>query len=86
MKPKVIIATVLVVAWIITLTVLYQSGHDGWGYVFLVTPLGTILGAQRAKKLKANRISLVGVEGPSGLACPNCGSTRLTSSSCGKGG
>jgi hypothetical protein len=77
MQTELIVSAVVVVVWIITLTVLYQSGHDGWGYMFLVIPLGTVLGSQRANELKANRISVVGVHGPSGLECPNCASTEF---------
>jgi len=78
MQTKLIAAGVLVVAWIVTLTVLYQSGHDGWGYLAVVIPLGTALGIFRNKRKLANRISVVGVKSPAGLACPACGGTQFT--------
>jgi|GEM_PF-5805319 hypothetical protein len=78
MPTKLIVAAVSVIAWIITVVVLYQTGHDGWGYFAIVIPLGTVLGMFRNKKKLANRISVVGVKSPAGLACPNCGGTQFT--------
>ena len=72
-QNKIIIKMTVFGAWVALLAVLYGTGHDGWGFVFVVIPLGLVLGIARTRMLNANRISVVGIHGSSGLQCPNCG-------------